>query len=157
MSQTIATPMQGSKSVTSVIADGFRYLDTVSLSVPLAMARVAVGAVFWKSGLTKIASWETTVALFREEYRLPILSPEIAALLGTAMELTCPVLLVLGLGTRLGALGLFGMTAVIQMLVYPENWTEHLTWAALLAFLVVRGAGSMSLDGLLGRYLAKAG
>lgn len=127
------------------------------MALPLTMARVAVGAVFWKSGLTKIASWETTVALFREEYRLPVLPPEIAAILGTTMELACPVLLLLGFATRFGALGLLGMTAVIQLLVYPENWGEHLTWATLLILLVMRGAGPVSLDYLLGRYLGKVG
>lgn len=134
-----------------------RWLDAVPLPLPQLLARIAVGTVFWKSGLTKIASWETTVALFREEYRLPVLPPELAATLGTAMELSAPVLLVLGLGARLGALGLLGMTAVIQLLVYPENWVEHLTWATLLLLILIRGAGTLSVDHIVSRALGRTG
>lgn len=111
--------------------------------------RVSVGAVFFKSGLVKIQSWEPTVGLFRDEYRVPILPPEIAATLAATAELACPVLIVLGLFARLGAAALLGMTFVIQFLVYPENWAEHLMWASLLAWIVSRGPGALSLDRLL--------
>ena len=83
--------------------------------------RIAVGAVFFKSGLVKIQSWESTVGLFRDEYALPLLPPAVAAYLGTTAELVCPVLVVLGLFARLGAAALFGMTLVIQILVYPAK------------------------------------
>ena len=111
--------------------------------------RVAVGAVFFKSGLVKIQSWESTVGLFRDEYALPLLPPAVAAYLGTTAELVCPVLIVLGLFARLGATALFGMTMVIQFLVYPANWAEHLMWASLLAFIVSRGPGTLSIDHLI--------
>ncbi|MBM3568834.1 MAG: DoxX family protein [Alphaproteobacteria bacterium] len=118
------------------------------------MARIGVASVFWKSGLTKIASWELTVGLFESEYAVPLLPAESAAWLATAAELTCPVLLVLGLGARLGAAGLLGVTAVIQLFVYPGNWGEHLIWAALLIHVLTRGAGPISLDALILRRLA---
>jgi len=115
--------------------------------------RVSVAAVFFKSGLVKIQSWETTVGLFRDEYNLPILPPALAAYLGTTLELTAPVLIVLGLFARLGALGLLAMTFVIQFLVYPENWAEHLMWASLLGWIVARGPGTVSVDHLIARRL----
>jgi putative oxidoreductase len=118
------------------------------------MARLAVAAVFWNSGQTKIASWDTTVALFAEEYRVPLLPPEIAAYLATTAELTCPVLLLFGFGARFGAVALLGMTLVIQTFVYPENWIEHLTWATLLMLILTRGAGFPSLDHLIARAFA---
>lgn len=160
MSQMMTThgierPMPAASPAVARVGDLLRRLDTVPLALPQLMARVAVGTVFWKSGMTKIASWETTVALFREEYRLPLLPPELAATLGTAMELSAPVLLALGLGARLGALGLLGMTAVIQLLVYPENWVEHLTWSTLLLLVVIRGAGTLSLDHLISRAVGR--
>ena len=111
--------------------------------------RVSVAAVFFKSGLVKIQSWESTVGLFRDEYKLPVLPPELAAWMGTALELTAPVLIVLGLFTRLAALGLFAMTFVIQFLVYPDNWAEHLMWASLLAWIISRGPGAISIDRLI--------
>lgn len=108
--------------------------------------RVSVAAVFFKSGLVKIQSWDSTVALFRDEYNLPVLSPLLAAWMGTALELTAPVLVALGFFARLGALGLLAMTLVIQFLVYPANWAEHLMWASLLGWIVARGPGALSLD-----------
>jgi putative oxidoreductase len=112
--------------------------------------RVCIGAVYWNAGLTKIASWQTTLTLFRDEYQVPVLPPELAAYLATTIELTCPVLLFLGLATRLAALPMLGQALVIQIFVYPENWIEHLTWAALLLFLLTRGPGPISLDRFLG-------
>ncbi|MGE5145516.1 MAG: DoxX family protein [Candidatus Eiseniibacteriota bacterium] len=116
--------------------------------IPL-MARLAVAGVFWRSGMVKIASWDQTVALFRDEYQVPVLPPEIAAYLGTTLELACPVLLFFGFAARLGALGLLGMTFVIEVFVYPNNWPEHLTWATLLLIVLTRGAGPVSLDHLI--------
>lgn len=119
------------------------------LSVLQALARLAVGAVFFKSGLTKIANWDLTVMLFADEYAVPLLSPEIAAALATTAELVCPALLVLGLAARLATLPLLAMTFVIQAFVYPENWAEHLTWTTLLLLILARGAGLMSIDHLV--------
>ena len=108
--------------------------------------RVAVGATFFKSGLLKLQSFDTAIALFRDEYRLPLLPPELAAYMGTAVELSAPVLLVLGLSARAGAAALLAMTLTIQFLVYPENWPEHLMWASILAYVLSRGAGALSID-----------
>lgn len=110
------------------------------------MFRLGVAAVFFKSGLVKIQSWESTVGLFRDEYRVPLLPPEIAAYLGTAAELICPVMIAAGLGARFGAAALLGVTFVIQVFVYPENWAEHLIWAGLLTYILTRGAGTVSAD-----------
>lgn len=117
------------------------------------LLRVGIALVFWKSGMSKLANWDLTVALFADEYRVPLLSPEVAALLATAAEITCPILLVVGLGARFGAAALLGMTFVIQTFVYPENWSEHLLWAALLLHVLTRGPGLLSLDHLVARWL----
>lgn len=116
--------------------------------------RVAVAAIFWLSARTKVEGWftisDSAYALFREEYRLPWLPPELAAQLATVAEHGFAVLLVLGLLTRLSALGLLGMTLVIQVFVYPDAWPTHLSWAGLMLYLAGRGAGALSLDRLLG-------
>ena len=127
----------------------YDYLGRLPLSIIQLMARLAVAGVFWRSGMVKIASWEQTVALFQDEYQVPLLPPEIAAMLGTALELACPVLLFFGFASRLGALGLLGMTFVIEVFVYPNNWPEHLTWATLLLIVLTRGPGPVSLDHLI--------
>ncbi|MGQ0581468.1 MAG: DoxX family protein [Reyranella sp.] len=108
--------------------------------------RIAVGATFFKSGLNKFQSFDTAIQLFRDEYRLPLLPPEIAAYMGTAVELAAPVLLVLGLFARVGAAALLFMTLTIQILVYPANWAEHLMWASILAYVLSRGPGELSID-----------
>ena len=118
-------------------------------------ARVSMAAIFWNSGLTKIASWQTTIALFRQEYKVPVLPPEIAATLAASTELSMPVLLVLGLFTRLATLPMLGMAFVIQTFVYPEDWIEHLTWATLLLLILTRGPGPIALDALIDRYLRR--
>jgi putative oxidoreductase len=111
--------------------------------------RVAVGATFFRSGMTKFQSFDTAIGLFRDEYRLPLLPPEIAAYLGTTIELSAPILLVLGLFARLGAAALLVMTLTIQFLVYPENWPEHLMWASILAYVLSRGPGALSIDRII--------
>jgi putative oxidoreductase len=126
-------------------------LERFPLALLQALFRVAIAAVFWNSGLTKIASWQTTIVLFRDEYKVPVLPPELAAALAASVELTCPVLLVLGLLTRLATLPMLGMTFVIGVFVYPEDWIEHLGWAASLLFILTRGPGWISLDHLLAR------
>lgn len=141
-------------AATSLRAAWNRVADTLSALVGhglLALcARLALGAVFFLSGRTKVEGFltvsEGACTLFREEYKVPILAPELAAHLATYAEHLLPVLLVLGLFTRLSALGLLGMTAVIQVFVYPDAWPTHLTWAALALYLAGRGAGAASLD-----------
>ena len=119
--------------------------------------RLAVGATFFRSGMNKVQSFDTAIVLFRDEYRLPLLPPELAAYMGTTVELSAPVLLVLGLCARLGAAALMAMTLTIQFLVYPENWPEHLMWASILAYVLSRGPGALSIDRLLAlRLFARA-
>lgn len=104
------------------------------------------------SGRTKVEGvltlTEGSYELFRSEYKLPLVQPEIAAHLAAYAEHLFPLLLVLGLFTRLSALALLGMTLVIQIFVYPDAWPTHLSWAALLIYLVARGGGALSLDRL---------
>ena len=120
----------------------------------LALAsRISIAAIFFLSGRTKVDGFLTitdgTYELFRSEYKLPLIPPEIAAHLATYAEHLFPVLLVLGLFTRLSALALLGMTVTIQVFVYPDAWPTHLSWAALLLYLAGRGAGALSFDNLL--------
>jgi putative oxidoreductase len=124
--------------------------------IQLAM-RIGIGAVFFKSGLLKYNSWEFAIKLFEDEYKVPVLSPVLAAWLAMVNELTFPLLLFAGLATRLATLPLLGMTFVIQVFVYPQAWTEHLMWASILVFLLTRGPGAFSLDYLIERQLAKRG
>jgi putative oxidoreductase len=113
-------------------------------------ARIAVAAIFFFSARTKVDGLltirDSTYTLFAEEYKVPLLPPEFAAHLATYAEHLFPILLVLGLCTRLSALALFGMTAVIQIFVYPDAWPTHLSWMALMLYLIGRGAGSWSID-----------
>ena len=125
-------------------------LNRVPLSVPQLLARLGLAGVFFRSGMSKITNWDLTVQLFQEEYRVPVLPPDLAASLATSVELSVPVFLALGLFTRIATLPLLGMTAVIEIFVYPLSWPEHLTWAALLVLLLIRGGGTFSLDHLIG-------
>jgi len=123
---------------------------------PLAslLARLYVARVFFASGLTKLRDWETTIALFTDEYRVPLLSPEVAAFMGTAGELGLPVLLVLGLGGRMAPLGLSVVNAVAVvslMELAPAALQQHVTWGVLLAALALFGNGAWSLDRLIWR------
>jgi putative oxidoreductase len=126
-------------------------LGRLPVSILQFLLRLSMASVFWHAGMTKIASWATTIALFRDEYMVPILPPELAASLAATVELTCPVLLVLGLATRLATLPMLGMTFVIEVFVYPEQWIEHLMWASILVFILTRGPGALSLDHLIAR------
>lgn len=128
----------------------FRRLIGAANAIPLSLVqlagRVAVGMVFWQSAQSKLASWPVTVQLFAFEYRLPILDPAVAATLGTAAELAGATMLFLGLFARFGALILLGVTATIQIFVFPGHWVEHLLWAAVLLLILARGPGVISLD-----------
>lgn len=145
-------------------------LDRIPYSAIAVLARFSIAAVFWRSGQTKVEGlsvdllsleltlgWPTlrdsAVALFRDEYRLPLLPPELAALAAAGAEHLFPVLLLLGLATRLSALGLLVMTAVIQVFVYPDAYPTHGTWAALLLLLIARGPGALSIDRWIDRRL----
>src|SRR5438552_13862789 len=107
-------------------------LERVPLSLIQLAMRIAVASVFLKSGLLKINSWEFAIKLFEDEYKVPLLDPAWAARLATFNELTFPVLLIIGLATRLAVLPLLGMIAVIQTFVYPQAWTDHILWGSIL-------------------------
>ena len=126
------------------------FLQRLPLPLLQLLFRLAIAAVFLKGGLTKTANWMLTVQLFADEYQVPVLPPEIAAMMSVTFEFGCSILLVLGLATRLATLPLLGMLAVIQTFVYPNAWSDHLTWGSILLFLCTRGAGALSLDRLLG-------
>jgi putative oxidoreductase len=129
------------------------WLEAVPYSLLAIPLRLGVAWIFWSSAQVKLINWQRTIELFAEEYRVPLLPPEIAAAMALSIEIACPILLVLGLFTRLAVLVLLGMTAVIQIFVYPEAWPTHLQWAAMMLVLLCRGAGAFSLDRLLWRWL----
>lgn len=128
-------------------------LGRVPPSVHQLLFRLAVASVFLPAGLLKLASWESTIALFQDEYKVPLLSPVIAAMMATTFELGCSSLLMAGLATRLATLPLLGQIVTIQLFVYPQAWHEHLVWGSILLFLLTRGAGAISADHLLRRWL----
>jgi len=139
-------------SFTVLLNRGRQFAEQISPNFVALAARVAVASVFWRSGQTKVSGFmlrEETFVLFREEYRVPLLPPGVAAYAATAAEHVFPVLLIIGLASRLSALALLGMVAIIQTFVYPGAWPEHLLWAALLLAIIARGPGLISLDHLI--------
>ena len=136
--------------------DSFRQvLSRFPLSVLQLGMRFGVGLVFFRAGLLKYNSFEFAVKLFEDEYRVPVLAPELAARLAMFNELTFSMLLFLGLGTRLATLPLLGMISVIQLFVYPAAWPDHLLWGSILIFLLTRGPGALSIDYLIDRRFGK--
>jgi putative oxidoreductase len=116
------------------------------------VSRFAIASVFWRSGQTKVQGFhirEETFDLFREEYKVPLLPPDVAAYMSTTAEHVFPVLLVVGLASRLSATGLLFMTMVIQLFVYPSGWPDHILWIAILLTIITRGLGAISLDQVL--------
>ncbi|HEX7328379.1 MAG TPA: DoxX family protein [Casimicrobiaceae bacterium] len=130
----------------SLLARVLHRLDAVPYSLLAIPLRLAVATVFWNSAMTKLANWQTALALFADEYKVPLLPPDVAAYISVSIELATPVLLVLGLLTRPATLVLLGMTSVIEIFVYPQAWPTHIQWAAMLLVLLCRGAGTFSLD-----------
>ena len=131
-------------------------LDRVPLSVLQLLMRIGAGSVFFNAGLLKYRSWELTLLLFRDEYKVPFFDPALMARIATFNELTFSTLLFLGLATRLATLPFLGMIAVIQAFVYPGAWVEHLVWTSILSFLLTRGGGSLSIDHLIARRIHPA-
>jgi putative oxidoreductase len=129
-------------------------VDAIPDSLVSLAARIAAGGVFWRSGQTKLEGFhlkDSTFILFRDEYRLPVLPPDLAAYVGTISENLFAALLIVGLASRLSAAALLAMTAVIQLLVYPGGWPDHILWATALLVVLTRGPGVVSLDHLLFR------
>lgn len=139
-----------------LLGRGRQIAEQIPQSAVQLLSRIAIADIFWRSGQTKVSGFsirEETFYLFREEYKVPLLPPDLAAYLSTIGEHVFPVLLVIGLATRFSALGLFAMTLVIQVFVVPDGWPEHLLWFALLLSIVARGPGAVSLDHFIGRIL----
>jgi putative oxidoreductase len=152
MADTYATgslrPARGLRATLNAAAE--KAAATISHDLLALAARISVAAIFFLSGRTKVDGFltvnDTAYTLFREDYKVPLLPPELAAHLAAYAEHLFPLLLVIGLFTRLSAVALLGMTTVIQVFVYPDAWPTHLSWAALMLYLIGRGAGSLSLD-----------
>lgn len=151
-----------------IVYRAIAWMERIPQGLIALLARIGIGTIFWLSGQSKIEGlvldpiglqaelgWprvsEGALDLFRTEYALPLLPAELAAPLAAFSEHLLPLMLVLGFGTRFAALGLLGMTAVIQLFVYPDAWPTHALWAACMLYLVARGAGAASIDHLLAR------
>jgi putative oxidoreductase len=136
------------KKLISLPAAGIRGLDFLAPLVDLG-ARLWLANIFWKSGLTKIMSWDTTITLFTYEYSVPLLSPELAAALATSVEFCGAVMLAVGLGGRVGAAALFILN-IVAVISYPDlsevGLKDHLFWGILLALFLVHGPGKLSVD-----------
>lgn len=124
--------------------------DVISYDILLLLSRIAAAVIFFMSGCTKVSGildiTDSTYELFSTEYKLPFVDPYTAAHLATYSEHFFPILLVLGLFSRPAALALLGMTAVIQIFVYPDAWPTHLSWAGLLLPIIAKGGGRFALD-----------
>jgi putative oxidoreductase len=145
-------------TLTEPFRRAYRALDFLAPVADLAL-RLWVAAVFFRSGLLKLQSWDTTLLLFTNEYHVPLLSPELAAVLGTGAELTLPVFLALGLGGRLAAAALFVFN-IVAVISYPEleglALEQHQVWGLMMLVTLLRGPGALSLDHLIARLLASS-
>lgn len=164
---TTAAPLAANTGTLTRAIDALHAMFAhVPESLVALLARFSIAAVFWNSGQTKVEGFavnlvsgtfefglprlsSSAVDLFRDEYKLPLLPPELAAVMATIGEHALPLLLLLGLGTRLASFGLLVMTAVIQLLVYPGAYATHGVWAAVLLWLMLCGPGVVSLDHLI--------
>lgn len=162
------SPMTPRRHPTQLLDRAITWFKVIPHSLIAFIARFSIAAVFWKSGQTKVEGlavdlidgtftfgWphlaDSTIPLFQSEYHVPLLSPEWAAHLAAFAEHFLPILILFGLATRFSALGLLGMTLVIQTFVYPDAYPTHGTWAAVLLNLMARGPGAFSIDHLLAR------
>jgi len=135
------------------IACIIHFLNRVPYSALALVARAATFNVFFRSGLVKISDWDATLQLFVNEYKVPVLPPEIAAYMSASMELGLSSLVLIGFAARFSTLGLLGMVLTIQIFVYPEAWPDHIQWLAFMIFIICRGPGVFSIDHLIARAL----
>lgn len=166
--QAITAPRASASRLENLIHFGIGLADRIPDSLIALLGRFSIAAVFWKSGQTKVQGFaidivsgefqfgmprlsDSVVALFRDEYRLPLVPPELAAPMAAFAEHLFPLLILIGLATRISAAALLVMTATIQLLVYPDAYPTHGVWAAVLLFLVAKGPGSVSIDHLIAR------
>lgn len=129
-----------------------RHLESLSF-VPVLGMRLWIANVFWKSGISKLSDWQGTIALFADEYKVPVLPPELAAYMGTATELTAPVLIAIGFGARFGAAALLVMTAVIEFTYM--HFGIHQVWALMLVLILLQGPGKASIDHFIRKHFSK--
>lgn len=142
------------RRLSAFILVAIEYANKIPSSILGLVIRIGIADVFWRSGQTKVSGWHVTdsaIQLFRDEYKLPLLPPEWAANLAALQEHLFSFLLIIGLASRLSALGLLAMTAVIEIFVYPQSWPDHLLWAGSLLYVIARGPGEFSLDALIRR------
>lgn len=156
----------------NLITRAIALLEKIPHSLIAFIARFSIAAVFWKSGQTKVEGlaidlidgtfqfgWpglaDSTIALFKSEYHVPLLSPDVAAHLAAFAEHFFPVLILVGFATRFSALALLGMTLTIQLFVYPDAYPTHGTWAAVLLYLMTTGPGKLSIDHLIARHFSR--
>ena len=168
-----ATPANRSAPV-RWLAAAIALFERIPHSLIAVVARFSIAAVFWNSGQTKVQGFainlvngdftlgwprlsDSALSLFQDEYKLPLIAPEVAAPMAAVAEHVLPLLILIGLGTRLSALGLLGMTLVIQLFVYPGAYATHGTWAAVLLVLIARGPGTLSIDHWLAGRAAPVG
>lgn len=135
--------------MSTALAGIVRRLNAIPYSLIALVARAATFSVFFRSGLQKLSDWNATLLLFQNEYRVPVLPPHLAAYMAASLELGASTLVLLGLLTRLSVTALLGMTAVIEIFVYPMAWPDHLQWLAFMLILLARGPGVISVDALL--------
>jgi putative oxidoreductase len=157
------TKSSGGSPVARLVDVAIGLFERIPNTLIALVARFSIAAVFWNSGQTKVQGFvvnlvsgeftlgwprlsDSALALFQDEYKLPFIPPELAAPMAATAEHVLPLLILMGLGTRFAALGLLGMTLVIQLFVYPGAYATHGTWAALLLYLMARGPGMLSVD-----------
>jgi putative oxidoreductase len=126
-------------------------LNKIPYSIIALVARLATFSVFFRSGSQKLLDWNSTLALFQNEYKVPLLPPNLAAYMAASIELGCSFLVLMGLMTRLGVAALLCLVLTIQIFVYPNAWPDHIQWLAFMLILLARGPGDFSLDSWLKR------
>ena len=144
------SPTSGSTLV-ALLQAIVRRLNAIPYSVIALIARAATFSVFFRSGTQKLSDWNATLQLFQNEYHVPVLPPSLAAYMAASLELGASTLVLVGLFTRAGVTALLGMTAVIEIFVYPEAWPDHIQWLAFMFIVFARGPGKISLDAVLFR------
>ena len=131
-------------------------MERIPFWVLALVCRIGLAQVFWSSAQSHLASWEATLYLFENEYKVPLLPPDFAANLAVLVEQVAPPLLIAGLATRMTALVLLGMTATIEIFIYPQAWPTHIQWLAMILVLLRGGPGLVSLDALIKRFATRA-
>lgn len=154
MTTALSRSLLSGRPAVAPVAHAIGLLEQIPYSLLAFAARLFPAAVFWQSGQTKLEGWrvsDSAITLFRDEYRLPLIDPVLAAHLAALGEHLLPLLLAIGLASRFAALGLIGMTLVIQIFVYPDAWPTHGTWIACLLLIAARGPGKLALDHRIAR------